>query len=97
MRCALVLVLSLALLLQTVSNEDLTDEEIVVEEVTPAPKAGGEESTPAPFRPPERPSGDVYFVESFTDAGTVWKIWVPSRATKDGGGDKYDGKAAIAN
>ena len=100
MKCALVLVLTLAVLLWTVSSEDLTDEEIEVE-VTPAPKEGGEatleggESTPAPFRPPEKPSGDVYFAEPFTDADTVWKTWVPSQATKEGGEVKYDGEVII--
>lgn len=91
MKCVLVLALSLAMLLQTASNqEDFTDEEIQQEPESGSHEEG--EPTPAPFQPPEKPSGDVYFAESFTDAEKVWKTWVVSRATKEGGDAKYDGK-----
>ena len=91
MKCVWVLLLvALALLLRTASNqEDMTEEEME-EQPTPGPE--GEQPTQPPFQPPERPSGDVYFAEPFTDTAKVWRQWVPSKATKDGGEAKYDGK-----
>ena len=81
-------VVVLTVLLQTASNqEDLTDEEMA-----DSPEEG---PTSPPFQPPERPTGDVYFAESFTDEDGVWKRWIPSEATKDGADSdvaKYNGK-----
>lgn len=57
---------------------------------------GEEPPTRPPFVPPPRPSGDVYFAESFSDGeDAIWKRWVMSEATKDGADDdvaKYNGK-----
>ena len=56
---------------------------------------GEEPPTRPPFVPPPRPSGDVYFAESFSDGeDAIWKRWVMSEATKDGADDdvaKYNG------
>lgn len=95
MKCVLVLALSLAVLLQTASNqEDLTEEELGGEP-TGSPQ-NEDEPTPPPFEPPAKPSGDVYFAEAFTDEEQVWKTWIPSRATKDGGEVKYDGETVVS-
>lgn len=76
----------LTVLLQTVFNqEDLTDEEEM-------PGSEDEGPTSPPFQPPQKPSGDVYFAESFTNEDEVWKVWMPSEATKDGDVAKYDGE-----
>lgn len=85
-------VVVLALLLQVASSqkEDLTEEEMESEEDAKVQK--GEESASPPFEPPSKPSGDVYFAESFTNEGEVWKVWVASKATKEGAEAKYDGK-----
>ena len=97
-----------ALLLQTArcqEAEDLTDDELeelygkdTPDSNTEAPKTEtptSEEPASPPFKPPSRPSGDVYLAESFTDEKEVWKVWVPSKATKEGADAdvaKYDGK-----
>lgn len=89
MKCVLVLALSLAVLLQTVSNqEDLTEQD----EPTGSPEG---QPAPPPFKPPAKPSGEVYFAEAFTDEEQVWKTWIPSRA-KDGDKVKYDGKTTLS-
>lgn len=92
MKFLLVLALSLVLLLRPVSNQDFTDEELGEEPNEETPEEGEPTPSKAPFQPPEKPSGDVYFAESFTEEDKVWKTWVSSRATKDGGEVKYDGK-----
>jgi len=54
-----------------------------------------EKPTKLPFRPPSRPSGDVYFVEPFVDPDEVWRKWVKSAATKEGADSdvaKYNGR-----
>lgn len=87
-------VVVLAVLLQTVSNqqEDLTDEELEVAHTKDDREASSdEEPTDPPFQPPSKPSGDVYFAESFTNEDEVWKFWLTSKATKDGVA-MYDGK-----
>lgn len=94
MKLVLVLALSLAVLLQPVSNQDLTDEELE-EEPEGTPEEGEPTLSQAPFEPPQKPSGDVYFAEAFTEEDKVWKTWVSSRATKDGGEVKYDGKSTL--
>lgn len=81
-----VLAVALAVLLQAVcSQEDPADVE------QDAPKVEEEQS---PFEPPPaNPSGDVYFAESFSDEEEVWKVWLPSKATKDDSDEpKYEGK-----
>ena len=87
---------ALFVLLGTVSNqEDLTEEELG-EQPSREDSTPEEESSFPPFRPPEKPSGNVYFAEAFTDPDEVWKVWIPSQATKDGADSevaKYDGEA----
>lgn len=90
-------VVALAVLLQAVSNqeEDLTEEEAAETRESAGDTPESEGPTSPPFQPPERPSGDVYFAESFTDEDEVWKRWIPSEATKDGADSdvaKYNGK-----
>lgn len=54
-----------------------------------------EKPTKLPFRPPSRPSGDVYFVEPFVNPDEVWRKWVKSAATKEGADSdvaKYNGR-----
>lgn len=88
-------VVVLFLLLQTVSNqEDLTEEDLAEEEVEETADTSKNEEEPAspPFQPPSKPSGDVYFAESFTDEEEVWKVWVTSKATTEDNVAKYDGK-----
>ena len=82
-----VLAVALAVLLQgAYSQEDPADVEVEQD----APKVKEEQ---APFEPPAKPSGDVYFAESFTDEEQVWKTWLPSKVTKDNSDDpKYEGK-----
>ncbi len=85
----------LSVLLQTVSNqEDFADEERLNTPESEGDTPEGEGPTSPPFQPPERPSGNVYFAESFTDEDEVWKVWTPSEATKDGAA-KYDGEALL--
>lgn len=43
------------------------------------------------FIPPPRPSGDVYFEETFTSENAFLKRWIVSSATRSGGG-VYDGE-----
>lgn len=75
MKCAWVLVLSLAGLLPgIVSSQQQQDED-----------------APPPFQPPARPSGNVYLAESFTDEEEVLKRWITSKATKEGGEPIYEG------
>lgn len=85
--------LVLVLLLQRASSEDedLTEEEATKEAPSASTKEDSEEP---PFQPPPKPSGDVYFAESFSDEEKLWKTWVKSTATKDGADSevaKYDG------
>jgi len=54
-----------------------------------------EKPTKLPFRPPSRPSGDVYLVEPFVNPDEVWRKWVKSAATKEGADSdvaKYNGE-----
>jgi hypothetical protein len=47
------------------------------------------------YKPPARPSGDVYFEESFSDSEAVKAHWIKSKAKKDGADAdiaKYDGE-----
>ena len=84
-------VVALTVLLQAVSNQE--------EEEEAGDPPGNEGPTSPPFQPPERPSGDVYFAESFTDEDEVWKRWIPSEATKDGADSdvaKYNGEKLMA-
>lgn len=53
-----------------------------------------EKPTKLPFRPPSRPSGEVYLVEPFVNPDEVWRKWVKSAATKEGADSdvaKYNG------
>jgi hypothetical protein len=95
MKWALAVVLSLAVLLQTVSNQDLTEEETAEKPSEKTPLGEEEEPTPAPFQPPETPPGDVYFAEAFTDPDRVWKTWFHSTAKKESGEAQYDGKDTL--
>ncbi len=91
MKCVLILAVSLAVLLQAVSTQD-----DLAEGETGAEVDLGVGLPPRdPFRPPQRPPGEVNFVESFTDEDEVWKVWIPSKATKEGGEAKYDGKNSL--
>lgn len=57
---------------------------------------GGETPGGRPvYKPPARPSGDVYFEESFSDSKAVKAHWIKSKAKKDGADAdiaKYDGE-----
>ena len=57
---------------------------------------GGEATGGRPvYKPPPRPSGDVYFAESFSDSKAVKARWIKSKAKKDGADAdiaKYDGE-----
>ena len=57
---------------------------------------GGETPGGRPvYKPPVRPSGDVYFEESFSDSKAVKARWIKSKAKKDGADAdiaKYDGE-----
>lgn len=93
MKYVWVVVVALAVLLQTASNqEDFTEEEL-------REQPTGEEEQP-PFQPPNKPPGDVYFEESFTNDEKVWKVWIPSKATKDGADSdvaKYNGEETLVS
>ena len=88
--------LALVIFLQTVScQEDLAEGEVKEETTRDDSETPGEEGPPQPpFVPPAKPSGDVYFAESFSDVDEVWKVWVKSAATKedaDAEVEKYNG------
>ena len=57
---------------------------------------GGETPGGRPvYKPPTRPSGDVYFEESFSDSKAAKARWIKSKAKKDGADAdiaKYDGE-----
>ena len=79
-----------------------SDEDVVVgeeEEGTGGTGGGGGGSEKAGgrpvYKPPARPSGDVYFEESFSDSKVVKARWIKSKAKKDGADAdiaKYDGE-----
>lgn len=56
------------LLLTAVSAQEEEEDEATEEET---PKTSGGPRKPV-FQEPSYPSGDVYFVETFTDAAKVW-------------------------
>lgn len=79
-----------------------SEEDVVVGEEEGAGRTGGgggSESGEATrgrpvYKPPARPSGDVYFEESFSDSKAVKARWIKSKAKKDGADAdiaKYDG------
>ena len=77
-----------------------SDEDVVVGEEEESGGGGGgsegrkTEGRPV-YKPPSRPTGDVYLEESFTDSKAVKARWIKSKAKKDGADAdiaKYDGE-----
>ena len=60
---------------------------------------GGTDDPKEEFKPPPRPEGDVYIVESFSDPEEeIFKRWIKSEATKDEADEdvaKYDGMYVV--
>lgn len=75
-----------------------SEEDVVIGEEGEGGEGGGSESGQTGarpvYKPPQRPSGDVYFEESFSDSKAAKKRWIKSKAKKDGADAdiaKYDG------
>ena len=71
-----------------------SDEDVVVGEEEERGGSDGGESRGPTYKPPSRPTGDVYFEESFSDSRAAKARWIKSKAKKDGADAdiaKYDG------
>lgn len=99
-RISLLLLVALCISVLVVSVR--SEEDVVVGEEQGTGGGGGGRSESGEtaggrpvYKPPARPSGDVYFEESFSDSKVTKARWIKSKAKKDDADAdiaKYDGE-----